>query len=319
MNNVLNQSPLIHDHLAVNPSELLQDEIRRLARDLIRAGHEHVSEIGQNPVVSVHQTRKRLKELRALLRMVRDSLGHQFYRTENIRLRDAGRLLSHARDCAVLIALFDEHFTRFGRDYSTYALKAVREGLYKEHQEAVEAVVKGNAIQEVQNALQQTEERIAVWPLHRKDFSLLMDGIWRVYRRGLGRLHKTRINPTDERLHEWRKQVKYLWYHTRMIAPAWPPLLSGLAKALHNLSETLGDDHDLSVLTHKLHEVSSIPSDLLLSQLYWARQQQERLRREAWSLGARLYTESPKAFSARMKTYWVSAARPSKPQQTPQR
>ena len=304
-----NPSLLTRDPLALNPSEPLPDEIQRLGQYLIQSALDQLETIASDPDVAVHQTRKRLKELRALLRIVRHSLGHQIYRTENSRLRDAGRLLSHARDSAVLATLFDQHFTEFGKEHSLHTLQSVRESLQEEHQKAISTLLMSRSVQHVQDELRQTKGAIKTWPLHRKDFLLLSKSIRRVYCRGLKRLHCGRIAPTGENLHEWRKQVKYHWYHIRMIAPAWPSVLNGLATSLHDLSDILGDDHDLSVLAHKLSTSSSIQPALLNDLISWVSQEQYQLRREAWSLGAKLYAEKPKAFAMRTRTYWISAIR----------
>jgi hypothetical protein len=52
---------------------------------------------------AVHEARKDLKKLRAVLRLVRDDLGDAVYRSENVRFRDAGRMLSGARDAHVRV------------------------------------------------------------------------------------------------------------------------------------------------------------------------------------------------------------------------
>lgn len=46
--------------------------------------------------------------------------------------------------------------------------------------------------------------------------------------------------------HEWRKRVKYGWYHMRLLTDASPAILSPLEERLHDLSDALGGDHDLA-------------------------------------------------------------------------
>ena len=53
-------------------------------------------------------------------------------------------------------------------------------------------------------------------------------------------------------LHDWRKRVKDLWYHERLLAPTCGPTVRGHAKELDRLSDLLGDDHDLALLRHEL-------------------------------------------------------------------
>jgi hypothetical protein len=51
----------------------------------------------------IHDIRKRLRHCRALLRLLRQSLGKDAYQRENARLRDAARPLMLVRDAAVLV------------------------------------------------------------------------------------------------------------------------------------------------------------------------------------------------------------------------
>ena len=54
-------------------------------------------------------------------------------------------------------------------------------------------------------------------------------------------------------MHEWRKRVKDLWYHCLLLQDAWKPVMSALADEAHELSDRLGDDHDLAVLLEWAH------------------------------------------------------------------
>ena len=51
----------------------------------------------------MHETRKALKRLRALLRLVRPAMGEAAFKQENAQLRDIGLSLSGARDRHVLL------------------------------------------------------------------------------------------------------------------------------------------------------------------------------------------------------------------------
>ncbi|MBU2583490.1 MAG: CHAD domain-containing protein [Alphaproteobacteria bacterium] len=52
--------------------------------------------------IAVHETRKCIKRLRALLRLVKPALPPQVFADENAGLRDIGRLLSVSRDLQVM-------------------------------------------------------------------------------------------------------------------------------------------------------------------------------------------------------------------------
>ena len=61
-----------------------------------------------------------------------------------------------------------------------------------------------------------------------------------------------RREPTVENLHQWRKRTKDLWYHLRMLKPMAPAIVGGHADEADELSDLLGDDHDLAILRETL-------------------------------------------------------------------
>ena len=97
-------------------------------------------------------------------------------------------------------------------------------------------------------ALRAAELRVEAWPLDGADWETVLAGVARAYARGRDAFAVARATPEPELLHAWRKRAKDLWYHQRLLAPAWPDVLGAQAEAAHALSELLGDDHDLAVL-----------------------------------------------------------------------
>ena len=111
-----------------------------------------------------------------------------------------------------------------------------------------------------------------------------------------------------EDYHEWRKRVKYHWYHTRLLQAAWPPVLEVRASELKQLSDYLGDDHDLVVLQSTLQSTADKfgPPKTIETFCALARQQQNNLRSAAQDLGVRLYTEKPGRHTRRLRGYWLA-------------
>ena len=112
-------------------------------------------------------------------------------------------------------------------------------------------------------------------------------------------------------MHEWRKSVKNLWYQTRLLEPAAPSTLAPMIGSLDHLGEALGDDHDLAVLVERLaadpHRYGGALHALKAIEI--ARAEQAVLREPAFRLGATIYAEKPKAFVARIESYWTATVR----------
>src|ERR1700731_1284920 len=92
--------------------------IPRLARERIDRVIESLSEKPHPGAESIHEARKDLKSLRALLRLVRGSLGDGVRERENLFFREAGRSLSTIRDPQALLETL-EHFDSQHRDHSS--------------------------------------------------------------------------------------------------------------------------------------------------------------------------------------------------------
>lgn len=294
------------DHLALHPGERISTEIRRVACDLTDRGLEHIRSFGTDPDIAVHETRKRLKELRALLRIIRSEIGERGYHIENRYLRDTGRLLSPARDAAVLVETLTTLRERADAAQVTQDIDALRTRFVREYNEEMTRLHTNNLPEQIEESLHALMRRIMTWPIRREGFAALEVGLERAYRKSTKGMQRSREKPTDENLHEWRKQTKHLWYQIRMLAPAWPAVLNGLAETLHDLSDALGTDHDLAVLGEACRDSRRSSSSFpLLPTLI--RRRREEVRRNIWLTAARPLAEESEAFVKRMEICWRAA------------
>ena len=281
--------------------------LRRSAQEELDDAMRHLTEgLDADPVVAVHEARKSVKKLRALLRLARRELGEETYARENAALRDAGRRLSETRDADVLLQTFDGLADRAVGHLPQTALTRIRGALRGRRRRASPATLRRLA-GAVAGELAVIRDRSAEWHLERDDWRLVARGLGRAYARGAAALPRTGSAPTVEELHDWRKRVKDLWYHTRLLKPIWPGVLEATAEEAHQLSELLGDDHDLAMLRERLTTdpafTEALPADLEpLIELIDARRAE--LLEQARLLGRRLYAEKPKAFERRMRRYW---------------
>ncbi|MBS1871297.1 MAG: CHAD domain-containing protein [Actinobacteria bacterium] len=282
--------------------------VRRCAREQLAGAAEQLEGAGRDPVTAVHEARKHLKKTRALLRLVRPALGRKAYRAENDGLREAGLALSGTRDADVLVATagaLAEHAV--GR-LPAEVFEALGGALAAEAADGRGAGL-GDArdFASVVEQLRAAELRVERWPLDGADWATVVEGVTRAYARGREAFAAARATPEPELLHAWRKRAKDLWYHQRLLTPAWPALLEAQAEEAHALTELLGDDHDLAVLTARLADdarplapvVDARRAELRALALH----RSDELRAAAVRLGCRVYAESPKAFSRRLGRY----------------
>jgi CHAD domain-containing protein len=283
--------------------------IRRIARG---QAADALEQLQNADAAAVHEARKDLKKLRSLLRLVRDQLGDGIYRAENRRFQEAGRRLSAARDAEVKLETLEGLQERFGEQLQGQGLKPFHRVLTEERAataEALEANV--GPVAESAMEIEEGRKRIRSWPLQANGWDLVGPGLVRLYRRGRRRFKEAQATPTAENVHEWRKRVKDLWYHLRILRDTWPAVVGPAADQAHELSDLLGDHHDLAVLADDARtrrQLFGESGDAKVLLKLTARRQKELLR-QAIELGSRLYAEKPKAFGRRLRGYWL-ASRP---------
>jgi CHAD domain-containing protein len=267
----------------------------------------------------VHEARKSMKRVRALLRLVRDEIGHDVYRNENVVLRDVARRLAPVRDSAILVDTLDALVGRYVRFVSLAAFGQTRAFLILRHRRHHTEILDDRQLMaDVLITLKAARSRFdghgALGSSHggprmRDDVAAIEKGLARVHRRGRNGMRHAHTHGTTEALHEWRKRVKYLRYQMESLSPLWPELLDALAGRLDELGEALGDDHDLAVLRSVIVENTDACTDprvrvILLALIDEARSD---LQARAFRLGPTVYGEHTDRFVDRIGSYWASA------------
>jgi CHAD domain-containing protein len=253
---------------------------------------------------NIHDARKRLKKSRAALRLLRAAIGESAYRRENTALRDTARPLGVARDSKVLLAVLDELIERYDPTLRSRKLDKFRRVLRQDQTSARQAMTL-TLVNRQRKVLREVKARSARWNMKGDDWQVIGTGLERMYRGGRKRMKTAASSRAGEDLHDWRKQVKYLWHQLQILQPAWPGPLKELADQAHQLADYLGDDHDLVVLRSKVsahaEAFEAKDYDALVAVLDRRRKQ---LQDKSFKLGARIFEEKPRRFVKRVGRYW---------------
>lgn len=290
----------------------LPASLRACAREQLDGAVARLEHVDEDPAGAVHDVRRHLKKTRALLRLARPATGAKAYRRENEALREAGLALSGARDADVRAETAGKLAERFAGQLPADVFAQLGATLAAEAAAArgsSDGAGGGHAA--VLEALRAASERVERWPVEGAGWDDVLRGAAGAYARGRDAFAVARAEPTAERLHVWRKRAKDLWYHERLLAPAWPAVLAAQAEAAHVLTELLGDDHDLAVLAERLAPGAPPLGPLVDAErealLALVHARSAELRAAVTRLGRRVYAESPKAFDRRIARYVRSA------------
>lgn len=295
--------------------ETVPDGVRRIAAEQVDRAVAELEGAGDDDFGDVvHASRKRAKKLRGLLRLVRPALGPS-YSPANEAFRDAGRELSATRDAQAILATFDDLVAAPPGDrWPTGGLDAVRSGLAARAEAAGRGDDREAVVERAVERFRAGGDQVARAHLDAGGWAAIGPGLVRAYRSGRGRRAEVaEVAPArhdagapPEVVHEWRKRAKDAWYHVRLLRRCAPSVLDPLDHRFHDLSDALGDAHDLVVVTEQLQaEPDRFGGEgPVRAAVELAAARRAELERRAVLLGARLYAEKPKAYAARLGAYW---------------
>ena len=313
--------PAVPEGFELSDAERLSDGLRRLSlEELDRAIGGLLG--GSDVDVAIHEARKSMKRLRAVLRLIRDELGENRYRQENDLLRNTARLIAPVRDSAVRLETVSTIRGGFSTHLKRSAFERLEHNLRIRHLDARTRVGENpETLRRVVYALRSARARYRVWPAEADpeetwrthplahSFEAMRGGLVRTYRRGSKEMEVARKAPTAHNFHWWRKRVKYLRHQMELLRPMFPEVLDGYIEALDHLGELLGEEHDLAELVALVTNEPELCVDgaelTLITAL--AEHRRTELQAAALAIGLKVYAESPSAFADRMAAYWSTS------------
>ena len=285
--------------------DTVQDGVRRIAGEVIAAAVDAAGvDADGDAAAAVHEARKGCKQLRGLIRLVRPAFAD--YAGENEAFRDAAAALSDLRDADVLIGTYDALAGRFDEGIDRRALGRIRRGLTGRRRQRADGLDVHDRLQAFRDRLRAAGRRAERWHVAGEGFDALAGGLTRTRRRADRAMAAVREAPSDDAFHEWRKRVKYHWYHARLLRPVWPGPMDAHVAAAHALGDLLGDHHDLAVFRGVL---ASAPdefggADVVQVMTGLATRRQAELAARAFVAGGRLQAEKPSALARRWGPCW---------------
>ena len=282
--------------------EAIPDGLRRIVTEEIDRAIAELS--GAGGEVSIHEARKSIKRIRALLRLRRPALGAR-YAGENRVFRDIGRALSPIRDASALIGTAESLSEDYGREELSPVCAAIAQIKSEREQDSAPDV------QSLVRRLKAARQRVNCWPKGTDSFSKIGEGLGRVYKAGKKTFTAALDEGSGESFHSWRKSAKYLMYQMKLISPASPSQLKKMEGVLDELQEALGDDHNLTVLAQLAEDnPERFGGDATVKFLHSAiSKEQRRLRKKAAARGLKIYSEKRGEFVERIAGLWDSWVR----------
>lgn len=278
--------------------------VRRIARSQIETAIAEIDDEALGPVTTVHQLRKRCKKVRGLIRLVRP--GFKAYADENAAFRDLSRSLSDLRDAGALLETVGALEARFGEVIGGNFFADVRETLAAGSPPADDVHV-AERLAGAREAFVAALARTDGWKVKGKTADIVGRGVAQTYKRAVKTLADAEDDGTPVEFHEFRKRVKYHWYHMRLLKHVWPKMIHARIVEARHLATSLGDLHDLAVFrltVLPIIENADAKVGEVLGGLIEA--EEKRLAPDCLHHGHRLFAEKPRPFGDSITAYWTT-------------
>lgn len=284
----------------VIPHQPIDEELRRVLKEEMTSAAEQLRLSAKgNGDKAIHEARKSVKKIRAVLRLLEGELGG-VYDEKSIAFRQIGRTLSELRDAGAMVETFDGLRKRYANQVDGRVWTALRRILLRRKRETEKTVDTETVFRSFPDDLETMATQVDGW-LQSRDtgFGMFAPGFEKAFRRGRRAMQKARKRPTPENFHEWRKRIKDHWYHVRLLTRVWGEMMEAYGGVLNDMQTWLGDDHNLFVLEQIVAGEEGVQD--LLSVM---KRHQEQLREQTFIAGARVYQTKPKQLGRIVKFLW---------------
>ncbi len=282
----------------------IADEVKRIVGRQIERATTELRSIGDpRSDAAIHRARRRVKKIRAVIRLVRPTLGRSF-RPINKRLRETIDLLAPVADGQGVVEALDRLTDRYRDDFAAETMSSFRAGLVEREARADRQAKVDHVLQRVSEALRAEREGVKKWRLKGAGFRPLGRALRASCREARTAMRAAIDHPTTDNFHVWRRRVKDHWFHVRLIEARCGNRLVSYERRLEALDDCLGEYHNFALLRAIVMSETEVPRQEAARRMRIIRKYQGELRRKAYSLGARIYTEKPRHFVRRVHALW---------------
>lgn len=255
-----------------------------------------------SPNLAVHEIRKSIKRIRALLHFYNGYNKENQYAKFSAGLGHLNTYLAPLRESYVNLMIF-ERITAGTKLIPERKLKTVRDILTEKNKTIVTGKfyteIRYKAIQDHINSLElQLKLTENDFPAPRQMMNQLMGSFFKSH----SVYHRLDSLTDPELMHDLRKKMKRLWYQVDFLRFMHPRYFKMQSDRLNSITEQLGEDHDLFVFMKELQSLSVITDQNDLNVLFKLTElQQELIRNKLQPRLKQFFAETPEMFAEKIK------------------
>jgi CHAD domain-containing protein len=295
----------------IRPDESILRGLRRLARKQLASACNNLEHSSEPSEDAIHEARKSVKKVRAIAEVIRTDKGRGLKGARK-RLRSVNRVLSQSRDGDVMNETLSKLLERRPALLSEHTNARLRLQLSSYRDAVAQAAKREHAWGDVVEELREVRAHVKRWSPAHKGFEVLARGLRATHRRGRKAMARALESRRAADFHEWRKEMKALWYQLRLLEEAGPAIQRDV-KRLNDAETWLGDDHNVVVLCAHISSTRSCALDGSELQRFsgHARQYEESLRRKAIARAESIYRTGSRAYVRQIERAWKDWTRQS--------
>jgi CHAD domain-containing protein len=293
--------------ISLRAEEPLRAGLLRIVDTLVQYAVGRIERPTDDRAKDVHLVRTSIKQLRAILRLVRPAIGCAFFERENAHLRKAAQRLAFARDTDVARQTLAELSDEVGRD----TLTTMARGFEKQATTPADLDI---TMSDVARDLEQVRRCIARLRVPGDDWQTIEPGLVAVYRRGRKRMNSAFAAGDDEAFHKWRIFVKHLYYELQFLESVSPKRLGKMIARLKKLQDLIGANHDVAMLKSLLQKTPDRfgGAETVARVVDCLATKSRRLRCASEPLGTTIFCKKPRRFTRKLSRRWNDWRKPAR-------
>jgi CHAD domain-containing protein len=288
----------------LKPRRSVASEVKRIIDKQLSLAIDELRTIGDRRSDGrIHEARRHVKKVRAILRLVQPVLGDTCHGV-NRRLGTANRMLGPIADGGAVVDTIAQLGGKYRARPAQRTLHSLQAALVQRAERVDRRAELERVLPVVAGILRREQRRLTDWTLTARGFDAVGPGLEKSMRCARNAMKRSLRHPASDNYHVWRRRVKDLWFQVRLLEARCGGALIDDQRRLEALDGCLGESHNVVLLEEILITEALVPRQQAAGGLRLLRRYRAELRNRAASLGRAVFAEKPAHFVRRVKRLW---------------
>ena len=231
-----------HPPIGLEAARVADEQLERALSELHRADTSRGD--------TVHEARRHIRKVRALLLLLRPRLTDEAYLEANRRLRALNRRLAPIATAPTVLGTLTRLSGRVDAKEARAAIEAVKAALVHRAERAERTAASVRLLKRAETTLAVERARIGTWEIEKQRLPIAA-GLESSRRQAAKAMIRAAARPGAGRDRTWRRSTTRLWLHVRLLEP-YRRELRDVRRRLDALDRCLDESHNVLVLERML-------------------------------------------------------------------